>query len=123
MAEGAEGETSLGAQGAGTGAGPAGGAEGAQTIQQGGARLERLLGQLTEGRLPPEQREQIYDRVGRHNVAGGAASDFEDPMMRDYFSRADALLEESQDVLPPAFRSYIHDYFDALAEGATDAPD
>lgn len=115
----AGGETSAGAEGAGTGA-PSG-SDGLSTLLQGltpqrGGRLEQALGQLAQGRLPPETRDALFDRLARHKVNAGLASEADDVLV-DYFAEAEELMVDNADALPPLFRDYAQSYFDAIRPG------
>lgn len=122
MAEGmpggeGDGQTTRGALGAGKG-GDSRGAE-RETAQdlprQGGMQLEQILGNVTDDRLPPEQRREILDEVASHKIGGGFANDFEDDH-GNYFEEAERLLIEETEELPPLFRQYAHEYFQAILE-------
>ncbi len=115
--QGGPGEgTTLGAQGAGRGA-PADGEEArAREIRSlPGEELERILGQVTEDRLPPETRREVLEEIATHKIQGGFANDFEDTRS-NYFEEADRLLLDESEDLPPLFRDYAHSYFQAILE-------
>ncbi len=83
----------------------------------GAGPLERALSQLAEGRLPPEQRDAVFDRIARHKVQAGPASEADDVVV-DYFAEAEELMVSNRDALPPLFRDYAQSYFDAIRPGA-----
>lgn len=115
LGEGAA-ETTQGAQGAGKGDGAAPGDGGAQQLPSlPGERLEQILGQITDDQLPPERQKEVLEEVAQHKIHGGLANDFGDSQ-GNYFDEADRLLFEESDELPPLFRDYAHDYFQALLE-------
>jgi hypothetical protein len=115
-----DGTTSAGATGAGTGAATGDGLR-ALIPPPGSAQgpLEQVLGTLAKGRMPPEQRERMFDRMARHKVEAGLASEADD-LMFDYFAEAEALIANHDDYLPPLFRDYAHSYFEAIRPGADD---
>ncbi len=113
-----DGTTSAGASGAGSSANSEGGLK---TVLQGlnanqEARLEETLGQLREGALSDEAREAMFDRVVRHKVQAGLASERDDVLV-DYFADAEELMLENAESLPPLFRDYAQSYFDAIRPG------
>ncbi len=79
--------------------------------------LEEVLSQLGQGRLPPEEREALFDRIARHKVQAGPASEADDVMV-DYFAEAEELMVSNSDSLPALFRDYAHTYFEAIRPGA-----
>jgi hypothetical protein len=116
----ADGKTSAGASGAGKGqAGELSeGAEGsfAGTGTSAANRLERVLGQVGQGALPPEQRQALFDRIAQHKVQAGLASEADDVLV-DYFAEATELMDENRDSLPWLFRDYAQSYFEAIRPG------
>ncbi len=115
MGEG-EGETTKGAQGAGRGDGGVGPDQEARELPTiPGAQLEQILGQVTEDELPPEQQREVLEEVATHKIHGGLANDFGDNN-GNYFEQADRILLEESDELPPLFRDYAHEYFQALLD-------
>ena len=111
-----EGETTKGAQGAGRGDGRSGADQEAQELPSlPGAELEQILGQVTDDQLPPEQQRELLEEVATHKIHGGLANDFGDND-GNYFEQADRILLEESDELPPLFRDYAHDYFQALLD-------
>lgn len=114
--EGGDGQTTRGAQGAGSGDGAGAERETAQELpRQGGLQLEQILGNVTDDRLSPERRREILDEVANHKIGGGFANDFEDHR-GNYFEEAERLLIEETEELPPLFRQYAHEYFQAILE-------
>ena len=114
-----DGGTTSGAQGAGHGEAVKAGEDyrrlaGLSDPQAG--PLEKVLGQIAAGRLPPEQREQLFERLAQHKVQGGQASEADDVIV-DYFAEAEELMSEHRDELPPLFRDYAHNYFEAIRPG------
>jgi hypothetical protein len=81
--------------------------------------LEQVLSQLAQGRLPPEEREAMFDRIARHKVEGGPASEADDVVI-DYFAEAEELMVSNRDSLPPLFRDYAQSYFEAIKPGSGD---
>ena len=114
MGEG-EGETTRGAQGAGKGGGEGPEASESRQLPTGTSsqELEKILGQVTDDRLPPEKRREVLEEIATHKVHGGFANDFEDTR-GNYFEEADRLLFEEADELPPLFRNFAHEYFEAI---------
>ena len=115
-----QGDTSAGAQGAGTGGKTPN--EGLSTLLNGlkpqaGGRLEQALGQLAKGKMPPETRDALFDRLARHKVQAGLASEADDVLV-DYFADAEELMVANRDSLPPLFRDYAQSYFDSIRPGA-----
>jgi hypothetical protein len=113
-----DGTTEAGAEGAGTGNpdsedGLAGLGDFARPAS---GPLEKVLGELNAGRLPPERREQLFDRIARHKVQGGQVSEADDVIV-DYFAEAAELMSEHEDELPPLFRDYAHLYFESIRPG------
>ncbi len=122
MGEGAAGmgegttETTKGAQGAGRGDGSVGGEEEERVLPTlPGAELEQILGQVTDDELPPERQRELLEEVATHKIHGGLANDFGD-QNGNYFEEADRILLEESDELPPLFRDYAHEYFQALLD-------
>ncbi len=116
-----DGETSAGAEGAGTGNPDQGG--GLSTLLNGlspqqSGRLEQALGQLAQGRMPPETREALFDRLARHKINAGLASEADDVLV-DYFAEAEELMVSNADTLPPLFRDYAQSYFDSIRPGGS----
>ncbi len=115
-AEGMEGDTARGAQGAGRSSGDdGGGGEGGRDLYRSGssAELEKILGQVTDDRMPPERRREVLEEIATRKVRGGFANDFDD-VQQNYFEEAERLLVEEADELPPLFRDYAHEYFEAI---------
>jgi len=116
----ADGKTSAGASGAGSGQagevtdGAEGSFAGAGVSAEN--RLERVLGQVGQGALPPEQREALFDRIAKHKVTAGLASEADDVLI-DYFAEANELMDENRDSLPWLFRDYAQSYFEAIRPG------
>lgn len=81
--------------------------------------LEQALTQLAQGRLPPEQREAMFDRIARHKVQAGPATEADDVVV-DYFAEAEELMVSNRDSLPPLFRDYAQSYFEAIKPGSDD---
>ncbi|MCP4868338.1 MAG: hypothetical protein GY898_06440 [Proteobacteria bacterium] len=81
--------------------------------------LEQALTQLAQGRLPPEQREAVFDRIARHKVQAGPATEADDVVV-DYFAEAEELMVSNRDSLPPLFRDYAQSYFEAIKPGSDD---
>jgi len=109
-------ETTEGAQGAGKGDGSSpidGDARELPTLP--GQRLEQILGQISDDLLSPERRREVLEEVAQHKIQGGLAGGFGDDQ-GNYFEEADRLLLEESDELPPLFRDYAHDYFQALLD-------
>jgi len=79
--------------------------------------LEQALTQIAQGRLPPEQREAMFDRIARHKIQAGPASEADDVVV-DYFAEAEELMVSNRDSLPPLFRDYAQSYFQAIKPGA-----
>ena len=69
--------------------------------------------------MPEEQRDRMFDRMARHKVEAGLASEADD-MLYDYFAEAEALIANHDDYLPPLFRDYAHSYFQAIRPGTDD---
>lgn len=118
----AQGGTSAGATGAGTGAPDDGSGPKAlldATVDPQGARgpLEEVLSLLAQGRLPPEERDALFDRIARHKVQAGLASEADDAIV-DYFAQAEEQMIDNAGVLPALFRDYAHTYFDSIRPGA-----
>ena len=109
-------ETTEGAQGAGKGDGSSPIDGDARAIPtQPGERLEQILGQISDDNLPAEKRREVLEEVAQHKIQGGLANDFGDNR-GNYFEEAGRLLLEESDELPPLFRDYAHDYFQALLD-------
>jgi len=109
-------ETTKGALGAGKGDGSSAiDGDSREIPTQPGERLEQILGQISEDSLPPEKRREVLEEVAQHKIHGGLANDFGDSQ-GNYFEEADRLLLEESDELPPLFRDYAHDYFQALLD-------
>lgn len=122
MGEGAAGmgegstETTKGAQGAGRGDGTAGAEDEDHVLPSlPGTELEQILGQVTDDELPPERQRELLEEVATHKIHGGLANDFGD-QNGNYFEEADRILLEESDELPPLFRDYAHEYFQALLD-------
>jgi len=114
--------TSAGASGAGKGTpstpedGLAGLIDKVVTDQAPSGPLEEVLSQLAQGRLPEEEREQLFDRLARHKVQAGLASEADDVVV-DYFADAEEMMISNRDSLPVLFRDYAHAYFEAIRPG------
>ena len=122
-AESASGATSAGASGAGTGgeAGEGTRAGHIEALAKLDGPLDEVLGKLGQGRLPEDERQQLFDRITRHEVQAGLASEADDVLL-DYFAEADELLSEEEQ-LSPLFRDYAATYFDSIRPGgARSAP-
>jgi hypothetical protein len=114
--EALDGDTTKGAQGAGRSSGKGDdGSDGLRDIygSTSSAELEKILGQVTDDRMPPEKRREVLEEIATRKVQGGFANDFED-VQRNYFEEAERLLVEEADELPPLFRDYAHEYFEAI---------
>ena len=109
-------ETTEGAQGAGKGDGssPIDG-DSREIRTQPGERLEQILGQINDDSLPEKKRREVLEEVAQHKIQGGLANDFGDDR-GNYFEEAGRLLLEESDELPPLFRDYAHEYFQALLD-------
>lgn len=112
-----DGTTSAGATGAGTGTQSGDGLRARIPPPSGEGPLEEVLGTLAQGRMPPEERDQMFQRMARHKVQAGLTSEGDDVMF-DYFAEAEALIVDHGDYLPPLFRDYAHSYFEAIRPGA-----
>ena len=117
-----DGTTSAGATGAGRGGEDDG--SGLKTLldsvvdpELAGGPLEEILSQLATGKLPPEEQEALFDRMARHKVLAGPASEADDVIV-DYFAEAEELIVSNSDSLPALFRDYAHTYFEAIKPGA-----
>ncbi len=114
------GKTSAGASGAGTGDASQ---EGRAGTLQGLARLDgpldEVLGSLGEGALPTDERKQLFERLARHSVQAGLASEADDVLL-DYFEQAEELISEEEE-LSPLFRDYATSYFEAIRPGGARA--
>ena len=117
-----DGQTSAGATGAGHGGEDDG--TGLKTLldsvvdpEAAAGPLEEILSQLGEGRLPEQEREALFDRIARHKVQAGPASEADDVIV-DYFAEAEELMVSNSDSLPALFRDYAHTYFEAIRPGA-----
>jgi len=109
-------ETTKGAQGAGQGDGTGSGEGAARELPSlPGAELEQILGQVTDDQLPPERQRELLEEVATHKIHGGLANDFGD-QNGNYFEEADRILLEESDELPPLFRDFAHEYFQALLD-------
>jgi hypothetical protein len=117
-----DGKTSAGASGAGHGGEDDG--SGLKTLldsvvnpEAASGPLEEVLSQLSVGRMPPEEREALFERMARHKVNAGPASEADDVIV-DYFAEAEELMVSNSDSLPALFRDYAHTYFEAIRPGA-----
>jgi len=116
-----DGTTSAGATGAGTGTQSGDGLRALiPPAGTGQGPLEEVLGTLAQGRMPPEQRDRMFERMARHKVQAGLTSEADD-LMFDYFAEAEALIVDHGEYLPPLFRDYAHSYFEAIRPGAGNA--
>ena len=118
------GQTSAGASGAGSGDPGAAGARAGhiEGLAKMGGPLDKVLGAMGEGAIPQEEREQIFDRIARHKVQGGLASEADDVLL-DYFAQAEELIE-GEEALSPLFRDFATLYFDSIRPGSgPSAPD
>jgi len=114
----ATGETSPGSSGAGTG-NSAAGREGLKAmLQQMDPQeqnpIEDLVSQASLGRMPPEQRQALFDQLAQMQVQARGGSEADEDLVTDYFRDADELLVANREQLPPLFRDYAHDYFEAI---------
>ena len=114
----ATGETSPGSSGAGTGS-AAPGREGLKAMleemdPQRQTPIEDLMSQMGVGRMPPEQRAALFEQLARMQVQTSAGAEQDDDLTTDYFRDADELLVANREQLPPLFRDYAHDYFEAI---------
>jgi hypothetical protein len=112
------GQTSAGASGAGTGDPHAGGARAGhiEGLAQLSGPLDEVLGKLGEGSLPTEDRKQLFDRLARHKVQAGLASEADDVLL-DYFAQAEELIE-GEEQFSPLFRDFATLYFDSIRPGS-----
>lgn len=119
--ESSGGQTSAGASGAGTGDPDAQGGRSSHLagLAELSGPLDEVLGQLGEGSLPPEDRKQLFDRLARHKVQAGLASEADDVLL-DYFAQAEELIADEEQ-LSPLFRDYATLYFDSIRPGRTAA--
>lgn len=117
--------TSAGASGAGHGApstpdeGLAGLIDKTVSSDSGDGPLEEVLSQLGQGRLPEGQAEALFDRLARHKVEAGLASEADDVVV-DYFAAAEEMMVSNRDSLPVLFRDYAHAYFEAIRPSNAD---
>ncbi len=111
------GQTSAGAQGAGSGDPNSqdGQAAHLQGLAQLSGPLDEVLGQLGGGNLPDEERKQLFDRLARHKVQAGLASEADDVLL-DYFAQAEELIADEEQ-LSPLFRDFATLYFDSIRPG------
>jgi len=116
-AESAGGQTSAGASGAGTGDPNAAGGMSSriEALAQLSGPLDEVLGTLGEGSLPSDERKQLFDRLARHKVQAGLASEADDVLL-DYFAQAEELIEEEEQ-FSPLFRDFASSYFDSIRPG------
>lgn len=116
-AESAGGQTSAGASGAGTGDPNARGGKSGhiEALAQLSGPLDEVLGKLGEGNLPSDERKQLFDRLARHKVQAGLASEADDVLL-DYFAQAEELIEEEEQ-FSPLFRDFATLYFDSIRPG------
>ncbi len=75
-----------------------------------------MLGKLGEGSLPTEDRKQLFDRLARHKVQAGLASEADDVLL-DYFAQAEELIE-GEEQFSPLFRDFATLYFDSIRPGS-----
>jgi hypothetical protein len=114
------GKTSAGASGAGTGDASQAGRSGTlQGLARLNGPLDEVLGALGEGALPSDERKQLFDRLARHSVQAGLASEADDVLL-DYFEQAEELISEEEE-LSPLFRDYATSYFEAIRPGGARA--
>ncbi len=114
------GKTSAGASGAGTGDASQAGRSGTlQGLARLDGPLDEVLGSLGEGALPSDERKQLFDRLARHSVQAGLASEADDVLL-DYFEQAEELISEEEE-LSPLFRDYATSYFEAIRPGGARA--
>jgi len=115
-ADSSGGKTSAGASGAGSGDASQ---QGRSSTLMGLARLDgpldEVLGAMGEGALPTEERKQLFERLARHSVQAGLASEADDVLL-DYFEQAEELISEEEE-LSPLFRDYATSYFEAIRPG------
>jgi hypothetical protein len=128
MARAGGGQTAAGASGAGTGTENKEG-EGLQLLidrvvdpEAPQGPLEQVLSQISAGKMPAEKREALFDRIARHKVKAGPASEADDVIV-DYFAEVEELMVSNRDQLPPLFRDYAHTYFEAIRPGAAKLTD
>ncbi|MCO4773752.1 MAG: hypothetical protein KDA24_27215 [Deltaproteobacteria bacterium] len=116
-AESGGGQTSAGASGAGTGDPNAEGGRSGHLagLSQLSGPLDEVLGKLGEGSLPTEERKQLFDRLARHKVQAGLASEADDVLL-DYFAQAEELIADEEQ-LSPLFRDFATLYFDSIRPG------
>jgi len=109
------GDTSAGGQGAGRGGADDGGLRAMLDayVDPAAGPLERVLGQMSQGQLPEERRELLFERLARHKVQSSAGSEADDVLV-DYFADAEAVLADNHAELPPLFRDFAHRYFAAI---------
>lgn len=112
------GDTTAGAQGAGSGAQAQGGGERHDVAATEGGPLQRALGRVGQGHLPPEQKELLFSQLARHKVETSERVMEADDVLLDYFSDADTELDTFSDELPPLFRALARSYFDSIRPGA-----
>ena len=119
-ADSSGGKTSAGAQGAGKGdpsqAGRSGTLQGLARLD---GPLDEVLGAIGEGALPSDERQQLFERLARHSVQAGLASEADDVLL-DYFEQAEELISEEEE-LSPLFRDYATSYFEAIRPGGARA--
>lgn len=111
------GETSPGSSGAGSGSSHT--EEGLKTLLEHLAPenqnpIEELMSRLNTGRMPPEQREALFEQLARLQVRTGPGAGSDEDLTTDYFHDANELLVANRENLPPLFRDYAHDYFQAI---------
>ncbi|MBN94408.1 MAG: hypothetical protein CL928_10090, partial [Deltaproteobacteria bacterium] len=96
------GDTSPGGEGAGRGGSDNVGLQAMMDayVDPAEGPLERVLGQLSQGKLPEERRELLFDRLARHKVQSSGASEADDVLV-DYFAEAEATLADDETDLPP----------------------
>jgi|GEM_PF-1755815 len=112
------GKTSAGASGAGTGDPNAEGGSRAghlEGLAQLSGPLDEVLAKLGEGSLPDDERSQLFERLARHKVQAGLASEADDVLL-DYFAQAEELIEEEEQ-FSPLFRDFATLYFDSIRPG------
>ncbi|MEE2829598.1 MAG: hypothetical protein VX498_10450 [Myxococcota bacterium] len=111
-----DGTTSPGASGAGSQADTS--AKGLKTMLQdlselGDLRIDQLPSLGSGGRLSSEERAVLFQQVARLKVQVGSTGE-DDDVTVDYFDEAEELLVSNRSSLPPLFRDYAHNYFEAI---------
>ncbi len=113
--------TSAGAQGAGSGSEDPTGTQFGIPEGGGGSALERLLGQVGQGGLPPERKELLWNRLARHKVESRTPQSEADDVLLDYFGQAEDELADHEEAMSPVLAAYARMYLDSIRPGRTEA--